>query len=225
MAQLSKNKNYLVFNYSSSPIAVATRDQSYLINGSVDGQPGFIPLTLDEIYFINNNSKAFRNGYLFFEPEFEEDIYNELRIKDWQRILRDDVIEETLLSPSPDSFQRLIDITDPALFERVYGVFMGLKNSGAPVIGPVENALVVRRNELARGKTRSQISVKETAPKMDVESEKKIAALEEQIARLTAMMSEKTAAPVEETVEPAPAKPKTTSNKSRASKGTTKKEE
>lgn len=91
---LDKGKNYMVLNYGSSPVCVQTRYESILIPGGSREAPASLPLSVDEILQINNNSPLFKCGVLFFEPEYAEELYDACRIKNWRDILTDEQIEE-----------------------------------------------------------------------------------------------------------------------------------
>ena len=76
---LDKNKTYLVLNCNGSPVAVSTRHESYIIPGGSSESPSSMPLSVDEIVQINSNSNVFKMGLLWFEEEFQEDLYKECR--------------------------------------------------------------------------------------------------------------------------------------------------
>ena len=204
---LNGTDTYLILNYNPSPVSVSTRDTSYLIPGGSTFSPASFPLTLNEIRYINNVSKAFKYGLLFFEDDIAEEMYAELHITDWRSIMRDEEIEAILADPTVDGLERILAISDQLYFERVYGVYVGMKNAGIPISAKVEGLIVARRKELARGKSTTEISVRKA--QADAVTDTKIKALEDQIAQLTAMLSaqSKPAEP-EATTEDAPPQPK-----------------
>ena len=183
---LNGNDTYLILNYSPSAVSVSTRDTSYLIPGGSASSPAAFPLTLNEIRYINNVSKAFKYGLLFFEDDIAEEMYSELHIQDWDKILRDEQIEVIIADPTVDGLERLLAIGDQLYFERVYGVYVGMKNAGIPISSKVEALISTRRKELARGKVTTDLSVRQV--KAASETDAKVQALEEQIAKLTAML-------------------------------------
>lgn len=156
---ISKTKNYLVLNYGHSPIGISTRHENYLIPGAEGDVPASLPLTIDEIQVINSNSPVFKVGMLRFEEKDEKDIYEELRIPNWQDILTDKAIEDILLNPDAESLQKLISIESEPYYERIRGVYMGLKSSGAAISLNVSNAIEARREELLRHKHTTDIRV------------------------------------------------------------------
>ena len=91
---MDKTKTYLVLNYSTSPVGIRTRNDSFVIEGGNSDEPTSMPFTLDEIIQINSGSRVFTSGLLRFEKEYEKDIYEELRIRDWQNIMTDEEIEK-----------------------------------------------------------------------------------------------------------------------------------
>ena len=164
MSKLNSNDTYLIFNYNPSAVAVSTKDTSYLIPGGSSDSPATVSFTLNEIRFINNGSRVFKIGALLFDPEIEEAMYEELHIGNWRDILRDADIEKIILEPTVEGLERILAITDKMYFERVYGIYIGLKNSGVPISGKVEGLMKERRKELSRGKARTQISVRKVEP-------------------------------------------------------------
>ena len=196
---LNGNDTYLILNYSPSAVSISTRDTSYLIPGGSATAPSAFPLTLNEIRYINNVSEAFKCGLLFFEDGIAEAMYDELHIPDWRSILRDDDIEQILTDPTVDGLERLLAITKQIYFERVYGVYVGMKNAGIPVSSKVEQLLTTRRKELARGKSTTDLSVRRVSTSS--QTDEKIKALEDQIAQLTALLTAQQNAPAPQSDE------------------------
>lgn len=187
---ISKTKNYLVLNYGHSPIGVSTRHENYLIPGADGDVPASLPLTIDEIQVINSNSPVFKVGMLRFEEKDEKDIYEELRILDWQSILTDKDIEDILLNPDAESLQRLVSIESEPYYERVRGVYMGLKSAGAAISLNVSNAIEARREELLRHKRTTDIRVTANPDGQNkVASSEEVDDLKRQLAEMQEMMA------------------------------------
>ena len=163
---LDKNKTYLVLNYNGSPVAVSTRHESYIIPGGSPESPSSMPLSVDEIVQINSNSNVFKMGLLWFEEEFQEDLYKECRIRNWKDILTDSEIEDIILHPTLEKLERLLSIENEQYFERCYGIYIGLKNSNHSIKQNVENVMLARRKELRNRKYKTGILLtkKETNP-------------------------------------------------------------
>lgn len=208
---LDKTRTYLVLNYNPSPVGVTTRHSNFIVAGGSTYSPTSYPLTFDEILYVNSSTKTFKIGLLFFEDEFAKDLYEELRIQDWQDILTEAAIEDILMNPTADGLDRILKITEPMYFDRVYGVFIGLKNAGVGISGNVEKLLDARRKEFNEKKFHTTISVKpkefaQTATSEDVEALKKQAedaqaALAEMQRQMAALMAQMQVAPVTAEVE------------------------
>lgn len=177
---ISKDKTYLVFNYSASKVSLFVRDgqPSYLFDSGTKDEPCAIPLTIDEIISANANGGAFRNGLLFFEPEHEDAIYQTLRIKDYKNILKDWEIEDIILHPTSDGLKLLLGVTNDAYFNRIIGCYTVLKNAFADIPAQSKYILDARIDEYRSGKRATEIVVKE------------IVSSESQIEKLTAQLDE-----------------------------------
>jgi hypothetical protein len=151
---MAKNGLIIVYNESGSPVCVSTKDAQYSVAGN-----GSLPLSFEEIVYINSTSQAFRIGLLFFGSDVEESVYKELKIHDWKSILHDKEIEDILLHPTIDSLNKLLQIQSEAYFERVRGVFTGLKSIGADMSGKVETIISARYSEFRNRKYKSAIQL------------------------------------------------------------------
>ena len=185
---LDKNKTYLVLNYSGSPIAVSTRHESYIISGGNSEEPASMPLSVDEIVQINSNSPVFKIGLLWFEEEFQEELYKECRIRNWENILRDKEIEDIILHPTLEKLERLLSIQNEQYFERCYGIYIGLKNSNHSIKQNVENVMLARRKELRNRKYKTGILL--TKKETNVVSEEALKETQEQNVKLTKEVDE-----------------------------------
>lgn len=182
---LDKSKLYMVINYSKSPVAVASRSGSMMIAAAdKDGRPSEQPFSLDEIVEINSICGCFKLGLLQFEEEYEAEIYELLRIHNWRDIMTDAQIEDILLHPTLDTLQKIIDIKDPLYFERVRGIYTGLKSIAADVPGKVDMVIQERSREFMRKVTTSSIQL---VPKAEENAE--VEALKEQMAKMQEQMA------------------------------------
>lgn len=160
---ITRDKTYLVYNYSRSPVSLFIREglPSYLFEGGTRESPATLPLTIDEIISANSNGGAFKNGLLFFEPEHEADIYKELRIKDYKRILKDWEIEDIILHPTLEGMKLLISITNDTYFQRIVGCYTVLKNIYADIPPQSKYILDARIDEYRNHKRVSEINISE----------------------------------------------------------------
>lgn len=152
------DKTYNVLNYTTSPVSIIiNRHDSILIEKGSDDAPTIYPLTESEILYANNTTNAFKSGILRFEPEYEEQLYDLCRIRNWKEIMTNKEIEDIFMHFKLDKFKELIKITDASYFNRIYGVFIGLRNAGLSIPKNVEQAMSLRYKELANGITHSKI--------------------------------------------------------------------
>lgn len=212
---LDKQKTYMVLNYNTSPVAIKTRSYNELIPAGNDEVPNGIPLTIDEIIYINSTSKVFKIGMLWFEEEYEAEIYEELRIKDWRSILRNQEIYDIIMKPTVEQLERVLAIEDPMYFGRVYGAYVGLKNAGADVSKKVSDVMTMRYKELSNHKRKTEIKIRPKVAEQPAESEA-VKAMQAQIEAMQKMIEQLSAAAAANPVEEAkkPAAKKTTAKKS-----------
>lgn len=156
---LQKERTYMVLNYSASPISLTTKNGSYLLDGGTHDNPAVLPMTIDEIITANSNGYAFKYGFARFEKEFQEDIYNEIFIRNWKEILTDEEIEDIIINPTAEGLERLIAIDNEIYFGRVVGVYIGLKSIFAEISPRVELVIEQRKNELHNKKRKSEIVI------------------------------------------------------------------
>lgn len=187
---ISKEKSYMVYNTSSSPLCLSTRYESFVIDGGTPENPSGIPLTLDEILIINSRSPVFKIGAAWFDEAEQEEIYAALRIHNWQDILTDRQIEAILRDPTMEGLQRIVDIDNIAYFERVRGIFTYLKNIGAQMSMQVQQVVKTRYKELQQRKTTSAIRVvPHTETSVPTQAQAEIDDLKRQLAEMQKMMA------------------------------------
>lgn len=155
-----EEKTYLLFNHSPSKVVVGLRDNTVVIDGASDGVPSSFPFTLSELQYINNKCQILKNGTLRPAEEQEEYIYNTLRIPNWTNILTNEQVEDYILHPSVERIESLLNIKDTAYYNRVYGIFISLRNANAPITANVARIIVGRHHELRDGKRDTEFSVR-----------------------------------------------------------------
>lgn len=194
---ISKTETYLVLNYTPNWVSLPTRHESFLLPPGSKNAPSSLPLSIDEIQQANNLTSAFKNRILCFEPEYEEEIQECLRNRNWKNIMTDDEIENLLKNPSPEELQAIVDIEDPKYFKRIYAVFIAMKNANYPIPQDVNIALKKRFSEFLAGKRRTAISL---IPAEDKENKdvlllkKQNESLQSQLDMLKSLVSNLTAA-------------------------------
>lgn len=214
---MAKRNLYVVYNEGTSPVCITTKDVGYCIEG---GQS--IPLSMEELIYLNGTTPVFRVGMLFFDKDEEEAVYDELKIHDWKNIMHNSDIEDLLLHPTYDGLMKIINITINAYFERIRGVYTGLVNSGVSINNKVSAVIQERFKEFRNGKIKSAIILSKneqvgTADPAEVEEmREQNAALLKQMSDLHDQMQKLlSGAATVGTAKPA-AKKKTTATKSAA---------
>jgi len=187
---IQKEKTYLVFNYCNSPVGVATRTDSFIINGAEDGVPTSMAFTIDELQQINNNSKVFKTGRLRFEADYEKEIYEVLRIHNWESILTNTQIEEKILNSNTENIKDLTEIEDARYFNRIYGIFIGLRNAGLDISSKMETALMTRYRELVNPKFKLERKKADESSVNVSQLKSENEAMKEQIAEMKKMMEQ-----------------------------------
>ena len=187
MSNFDKSRLYLILNENSSPVFVPTRNGGFMMDGGSEENPAIAQLYFGDIVEINSTSDLFRNGHIFFEKEYEADIYEELRIANWKDILHNSDIENIMKHPTVDGLQRILDIKSPTYFDRIRGVYVGLKNEGGDLSQQVVRFMEQRSREVANGIMATKISVKPKKGNDEINSEA-IEALQQKLAEMEAKM-------------------------------------
>lgn len=189
-------ENISVYNYGSSVVVISTRDRQYTLPPAEAGKPSMIPLTYKEIEYINSNSGAFRNGVLCFADDIKESVYKALGVTNWKDILFNGVTEDIILNPTMEKLQRIVDIKNAALIERVKGILTALKNSGGDISTRVDRIITARYDEISRNKrttgivlTAKDAAVKAAAEDID-ELRTQNEAMSKELAEMKAMMEQ-----------------------------------
>lgn len=186
-----------ILNFNENTVVISTKNDGYSLSPASNGVPSILPLTFDEISYINSNSEVFKTGILRFPEDIEEEVYNELKITNWKEILTNEDIENCILNPSIEGLTKIINIKTVANFERVKGAFTRLKNEKTHDISMrVEDIIKNRDTELRRGIRNSGIIIKvadteKLIPMDEVNSLKEQnKALEEQMLKMQKMMEQ-----------------------------------
>lgn len=173
-----------VLNYNENCVYVKTEPQkSVKIEASENGEPSVIPLTLDEIKFVNNSS-AFKTGNLEFPEDIEDELYETLRI-DKSKVLKLSEIKDIILNPTKDGLNKILSITSLSDFDRVRGQFQKLKNDGYKLTLDVADLIERRTKELFDNKIKSNLIIESVTPV--AQNEERIKELEQQIEEMKAL--------------------------------------
>jgi len=155
-----------VLNYSDSIVSIATniRPEGYLFEPAMNEQQPFaIPLSFAEIRIVNSQSAIFREGKLYFDEEYQEEVYKKLGIYEWENILSDSQIRDTILKPTKSKLEKIIKINSLSMFDRVRGMLVLMRNTGMYDISMrVIDVINYRYQELYTGKKVTEIVINET---------------------------------------------------------------
>nr|DAQ62299.1 MAG TPA: SAS-5-CC protein, coiled coil, trimer [Caudoviricetes sp.] len=178
-----------VYNYN--PFILAVGDKMLAPCYNYD-EPTYESISVDQLQYINSNSNAVRNGLVRFDENEEDDIYAELGV-DKLRIIKNEEIEDIILHPTQEKLQKLLDIVDPSVFDRVVTIHQGLISSGAyDISNRVTLAIEEREKEFRRNILTTNIELTKVEPKkVDAEVEevkKQNADLQAQLNKMQEMM-------------------------------------
>ena len=215
-----------VLNCNDNVVVVPTvNDRCYTFQpGSLD-EPCVIPIPPEEIKYMSSISRVFQNGVLRFKESQQDEMYEELGIRNPDEILFTERIEDILLHPTAETLGKLINIRDSSQFERVRAAYYRLTSQEKDVSGKVGRAINERYKELAAGKLHTEITLTVPQKQDDSSLKEQVSAMQEQLDRLTKLLAAAqaqapAAAPVAEAVAEAPAADKPKQSRTRAKKTT-----
>lgn len=120
-----------VLNFNSFSVTIKTKDLNKAIDGTTDENPIVLQLTPEEVKYIHNSSNAFKDGLLFFDKDFEKEIYEELlRLPNWENILKNSEISDIILNPTIEGLTKIIENESSIVLDRVRAIYTNLKNIG-----------------------------------------------------------------------------------------------
>lgn len=151
-------ENINVLNYNENEVFVDSAKEHYKFSASRDGKtPSVISMPLSELQTICTNTDIFVTGWLTFDDDVKEEIFNELRISNWRDILTNEDIENILTHPTLEGLQRIVDIDNQTYFDRVRIIMFKLMTQGVDISTRVHRIVEQRYDELRRRQRRSSI--------------------------------------------------------------------
>lgn len=173
-----KDKVITVLNYNPYTVCVPTKLQTYILKPCYDNAPSFCKLSFDDALDIEIRSKAFKYGVIFpqLDEEEKKEFYEALGLYDYQNILTNDMIQDILLGASVDGLQRLLQITETPVFDRVWTILTALKNENSfDLSSRVISVIETRKKELSNNvfATKIVLSPKSIRKSEDAETLKK----------------------------------------------------
>ena len=154
-----------VYNHNEGIVTVPSHINpvGHMFTEASQENPSIIPLTFGEIRFINGQSKIFREGFLKFEPEVEEEVFKALQVHNWKDIMSEKDIMDMILNPTQAKLERIIKITSISMFERIRNILTKMKNVGMyDISNRVVEIIEYRYQELYRNRTKSELVVTKT---------------------------------------------------------------
>lgn len=199
-------KTFLLYNYSPSMVIVQCKDNTITFEGGTAEAPTSFPLTMNELQYINNKCEVIKNGTLVPAEDEAEYVYGALRIQNYQDILSNQQIEDIILHPTVDGLERILAIKDTPYYERIYGIFISLRNADAPITANVARIIKGRYLELRDGKRDTEFTVRQKDTQ-SVDSED-VEALKQRLAAVEKLLAEKAKEEKSETSDTDCEKPK-----------------
>lgn len=188
---IKENVSIPVYNYNESNICIPTNISTHILPPAVDGVPSVDYLSFAEINYINGISDCFRTGLVRFDDNDKEEIYSALGFADWKNILTNDEIRDILLNPTIEGLQKIIDITNASVFDRIRTIFVSLKeNTDNDISNRVIKIMETRELEFKRGIYKTQIVLKPKDVSEKPVSNDEINAIKEQNAMLMEQLAE-----------------------------------
>jgi len=150
-----------VYNYNESNICIPTNISTHILPPAVDGVPSVAYLSFAEINYVNGISDCFRTGLVQFDDKDKEEIYTALSFSGWKDIMTNSEITNILLSPTLEGLQKVIDVVNKSVFDRIRTIFVSLKeNPDNDISNRVIKIMETREREFKRGIYKSQIILK-----------------------------------------------------------------
>nr|DAZ32554.1 MAG TPA: protein of unknown function (DUF5320) [Caudoviricetes sp.] len=188
---IKENVSIPIFNYNESNICIPTNVSTHILPPAIDGVPSVDYLSFAEINYVNGISDCFRTGLVRFDDNDKEEIYRTLNIANWENILTNNEIKEILLNPTIEGLQKIIDITNVSIFDRVKTIFVSLKeNTDNDISNRVIKIMETREQEFKRGIYKSQIVLKPKDVPEKTVSNDEINAIKEQNTMLMEQLAE-----------------------------------
>lgn len=181
--EITNNTIVSVYNYMPIKIIASTNTEDYIFEPCQTNTPVSLPMSMSDVKEIHSKSRIFADGWLVFDEEEKDDIYQFLKIKDGDKILNQEEIMNCLISGGKEDVEKLINIKSKGYFERVYGVYIALKQSNMYDISMrVAKAIEYRYKELQQGiiNTKIELSNSFKADNKDRMIEEQQALLQEQ---------------------------------------------
>lgn len=151
-----------VYNYNECYICLPTNITTHVLPPATDGNPSMDYLSSAEIAYVNGISDCFRSGLVQFDDSNKEEIFNTIiKYAGWESILTNKEIENILLHPDVEGLQKIINVTNPSVFDRIRTIFVRIKeNDENDISNRVIKIIETRYSEFRKGILKSNIKIK-----------------------------------------------------------------
>lgn len=195
-----------VLNYNKNVVCVkATNGYSYMFPPADENDTAsIIPMPYRDIEYINQSTKAFKDGHLRFNADEEAELYQALRIQNWENIYTRKKIIDMILNPTADDLRAIVDIKSLGVIGKFRGELCRLINEGNEDISVrLQQVINTRYTELVANKTQSAIQIKSSDDKRfaNNQNNKQVEDLQAEIAELKKLISQMSTANINMTNE------------------------
>jgi hypothetical protein len=188
---ITESMSIPIYNYNENNICITTNIMTHILPPAVDDTPSVDFLSFAEINYVNGISDCFRTGLVQFAEDDKEEIFKALGISNWNNIITNKEIKDILLNPSVEGLQKILDITNTSIFDRVRTIFISLKeNDNNDLSNRVIKIVEARGLELRRGIYKTKIVLKSKDIEKETISAQTINAIIEQNAVLKQQIAE-----------------------------------
>lgn len=191
---IRKKNDIRVYNEMPMQINLAGHHRNYVFPAASNGVPSMNLVDFADIEYAHSRSTVFSNGLLVFDESERDEIYNELRISNWKETVwfEKDIID-VIENPTVESMQRIIDVTNLLIIERIRSKVVHAVNRNRSISNKVVSIVNARYKELASGIKKSKIVVKPIEV-VKSESDLRVETLEKQLKEMTELMAKMTEA-------------------------------
>ena len=186
-----RNKNDIrVYSELPFQINLVGQHREYVFPPCVNGEPSMNFVDWADIEYAHSRGNLFSSGLLIFDESEREEIYNELRIKDWkQKVWYEKDIIDAIENPTLDKMQRIIDIKDILTFERIRGKVVYYTNNDMNISQKVVSIVKARYRELTTGILASKIVIRPADVEQPVTADE-VEDLKKQLAHMQKLMEQ-----------------------------------
>lgn len=182
-----RDKAITLQNYNPFTVFIPTQlGRTFKLDPCIDNIPTLVTVQFNDCEYVNGQSSAFRTGLLIpkLNEEENKEFYEALNIYNFEDILTNDKIEKILKTPTIEGLNKILEIEDDSLFERVRTILIKLKNlNGFSISTKVIDLVNIRYSELKKGKRKTEYVIQESHINNDIIKSETIEQLKEQKAK------------------------------------------